>query len=153
MGGYKAILCPIDLGPNTDITLESARGLAEESGAKLILLHVVPLPIEVVGQPMLVEPLSYAQDEARARMEHLARSLKLEVPVEVTAVIGDPVREILNAIEEHDADLVVMATHSRTGLSHFFLGSVTARIVRDSPVPVLAVPVHHRRKNLTSVVI
>jgi nucleotide-binding universal stress UspA family protein len=153
MSGYKTILCPIDLGPNTDITLETARGLAEESGAKLVLLHVVPLPVEVVGQPMLVEPLSYAQDEARARIEHLARGLKLKVAVEVAVVIGDPVREILNAIEEYKADLVVMATHSRTGLSYFFLGSVAARIVRDSPVPVLTVPVHHRRKNLTSVVI
>lgn len=153
MGGYKTILSPVDLGPNTEITLETARGLAEANGAKLILLHVVPLPVEVVGQPMLVEPLSYAQDEARVRLEHLARNFNRKVPVEVAAVIGDPVREILNAIEERDADLVVMATHSRTGLSHFFLGSVTARIVRDSPVPVLAVPVHHRRKSLTSVVI
>ncbi len=153
MAGFKTILCPIDLGPNTDITLETARKLAEENGAKLVVMHVVPLPMEAVGQPLLVEPLSYAQDEARARIEHLVRGLNLKVPSEIAVVIGDPVREIIREIEERHADLVVMATHGRTGLSYFFLGSVAARIVRDSPVPVLTVPVHQRRKSLTSVVL
>lgn len=154
MGLFKTILCPVDLGPNTELTLEAARQLAEDSGAKLIVFHVVPLPIEVVGQPLLVEPLSFAQDEARARLEHLARGLALKIPFEVVAVIGDPGRDIIRAIDEHDADLVVMTTHGRTGLSHFFLGSVAARVVRESPVPVLTVPAHHaRRKSLTSVVI
>ena len=154
MGCFKTILCPIDLGPNTGMTLEAAWFLAEDSEAKLILLHVVPLPIEVVGQPLLVEPLSFAQDEARARMEHLAKELALKVPYEVAAVIGDPPREILRAIDEHDADLVVMTTHGRTGLSHFFLGSVATRVVRDSPVPVLTVPAHHaRRKNISPSVV
>jgi nucleotide-binding universal stress UspA family protein len=153
MAGFKTILCPIDLGPNTDITLETACKLAEENDAKLVVMHVVPLPMEAVGQPLLVEPLSFAQDEARVRIEHLVRGLNLNVPSEVAVVIGDPVREILHEIEERHADLVVMATHGRTGLSYFFLGSVAARIVRDSPVPVLTVPVHQRRKSLTSVVI
>ncbi len=153
MEGFKTILCPIDLGPNTHVTLETARKLAEKNAAKLVVLHVVPLPVEVVGQPLLVEPLSFAQDEARARIEHLVHGLQLKVSYEVVVVIGDPVREILRAIEEHDSDLVVMATHGRSGLSHFFLGSVAARVVRESPVPVLTVPVHHRRKSLTSVVI
>jgi nucleotide-binding universal stress UspA family protein len=154
MGIFKTILCPIDLGPNTGLTLDTARQLAEDSAAKLILFHVVPLPIEVVGQPLLVEPLSFAQDEARARMEQLAKGLGLKIPYEVVAVIGDPAREIVRAIDERNADLVVMTTHGRTGLSYFFLGSVAARVVRESPVPVLTVPAHHaRRKSLTSVVI
>jgi universal stress protein A len=151
MGYFKTILCPIDLGPNTEVTLETAQQLAENSGSKLILFNVVPLPVEVVGQPLLVEPLSYAQDEAHARIEHLAKGLGLKVPYEVVVVIGDPAHEIVRAIDEHHADLVVMATHGRTGLSHFFLGSVAARVVRESPVPVLTVPAHPaRRKHLTT---
>ena len=154
MGCFKTILCPIDLGPNTGLTLDAARLLAEDSKAKLILFHVVPLPLEVVGQPLLVEPLSFAQDEARARMEDLAKGLGLNVPCEAVAVIGDPPHEIIRAIDEHDADLVVMATHGRKGLSHFFLGSVAARVVRESPVPVLTVPAHHaRRKHLSPSVV
>lgn len=136
------------------MTLETAQRLAEDSGAKLILFHVVPLPVEMVGQPMLVEPLSFAQDEARARIELLAKRLGLKVPYEVVVVIGDPAREIVRAIGEHNADLVVMATHSRTGLRHFFLGSVAARVVRDSPVPMLTVPMDNaRRENPMSVAI
>jgi nucleotide-binding universal stress UspA family protein len=154
MGLFKTVLCPIDLGPNTGLTLDAARHLAEDSKAKLIVLHIVPLPLEAVGQPMLVEPLSSAQDEARARMEQLAKGLGLKVPYEVAAVIGDPSHEIIRAINEHDADVVVMATHGRTGLSRFFLGSVAERVVRESPVPVLTVPAHHaRKKSLTSVLI
>lgn len=154
MALFKTILCPIDLGPNTEATLATAQRLAEDSAAKLILFHVVPLPLEVVGQPLLVEPLSFAQDEARARIELLAKRLGLKVLYEVVVVIGDPAREIVRAIGEHDANLVVMATHGRTGLSHLFLGSVAARVVRDSPVPVLTVPMRNTRpENPTSVAI
>ncbi|HTW88175.1 MAG TPA: universal stress protein [Candidatus Binataceae bacterium] len=147
MSSFKTILCPIDLGPNTDATLETAQRLAEESGAKLILFHVVPLPVEMVGQPLLVEPLSFAQDEARTRIELLAKRLGLKVAYEVVVVIGDPAREIVRAVGEHEADLVVMATHGRTGLSHLFLGSVAARVVRDSSVPVLTVPMRNTRQD------
>lgn len=154
MGLFKTILCPIDLGPNTGLTLEAARQVAEDSGAKLIVFHVIPLPTEAVGQPLMVEPLSFEQDESRSKMEHLVKELGLKVPHEVVVVIGDAAHDIIRAVDEHDVDLVVMATHGRTGLSHFILGSVAERVVRESPVPVLTVPAHHaRRKGLTSVVI
>jgi len=54
-------------------------------------------------------------------------------------VTGDPAVAIGAAAEEHGADLIVMATHGRTGIGHFFLGSVTERVVRESPVPVMTV--------------
>jgi nucleotide-binding universal stress UspA family protein len=52
---------------------------------------------------------------------------------------GVPWREILSAVEDVAADLVVMGTHGRRGVSHALLGSVAEKIVRLSPVPVLTV--------------
>jgi len=52
---------------------------------------------------------------------------------------GSPVEEILNAVEECGACLIVMATHGRTGLSHVFLGSVTEKILRKATCPVYVV--------------
>lgn len=136
---FRTVLCAIDFGPHTDLTLEAARRVAEDAAGKLVLFHVVPLPIEAVGQPLLVEPFSGAEQDARERMKHLADRLDLKIPYEIAVVTGEPAPEIIRAAGEHHADLVVMATHGRTGLSHFFLGSVAERVVRESPVPVLTV--------------
>jgi nucleotide-binding universal stress UspA family protein len=50
------------------------------------------------------------------------------------------------AAQEHRADLIVMATHGRTGLSRFFLGSVAERVVRESTVPVLTIRAEQKKK-------
>jgi nucleotide-binding universal stress UspA family protein len=52
---------------------------------------------------------------------------------------GTPHREILAYVEEHDADLVVLGTRGQTGLERYLLGSVTERVLRSSPVPVMTV--------------
>ena len=52
---------------------------------------------------------------------------------------GEPIAEILRLAEEEKADLLVIATHGRTGLKHFFLGSVVERVIRHAHCPVLVV--------------
>ncbi|MCG1003142.1 MULTISPECIES: universal stress protein [Halobacterium] len=59
--------------------------------------------------------------------------------LETAVKYGNPYREIRSYIDEHDIDLVVMGTHGRSGLERYLLGSVTEKIVRTSPVPVLTV--------------
>jgi nucleotide-binding universal stress UspA family protein len=147
---FRTVLCSIDFGPNTDLALDAARQIAENAAGKLVLLYVVPLPVEWAGQPLFVEPLSGADQAARQRMETLAAGLNLKVPYEVVAVTGDPPLEISRVAQEHHVDLIVMATHGRTGLSHFFLGSVAERVVRESPVPVLTVRAHQTKRKYPS---
>lgn len=53
---------------------------------------------------------------------------------------GNPQEEIINTAESWDADLLVLGTHSRTGLAHFLVGSIAESVVRHSKVPVLVVP-------------
>lgn len=53
---------------------------------------------------------------------------------------GFPKEEILNTAKEWEADVIIMGTHGRTGLSHFFNGSIAEHVVRHACVPVLIVP-------------
>jgi universal stress protein A len=53
--------------------------------------------------------------------------------------IGRPYEEIITVAKEHKADLIIIATHGRSGLKHAFLGSTAERVVRHAPCPVLVV--------------
>jgi len=146
---FRKVLCAVDFSPSTKMTIETARQLAEANKGTVILLHVVPMPVEAIGQPLMVEPLSGAEDDARRRLNRIA-SEGLTNAYEIVVVTGDPAASIIEAAEEHGADLIVMATHGRTGLSHFFLGSVAERVVRESPVPVMTVRAPSEKHRLLS---
>lgn len=141
---FNRILCAIDFDPNSTQVMELARRVAEHTGAKLILFHVVPVPIQVVGQPIALEPFTAAETSAKMQLdkfaeEHLGTTA---VAYETVVTSGDPASEIVRAVREQNADLVMMATHGRMGLSHLILGSVAERVVRESPRPVLTVRGH-----------
>lgn len=138
---FRKILCAVDFDPNSIAALEMARKVAEQIGGKLTLLHVVPVPIPVVGQPISLEPFTAAETSARMRLEKLADEHlgAAAVPYDVLVTSGDPASEIVRLISGENVDLTVMATHGRTGLSHLILGSVAERVVRESPRPVLTV--------------
>jgi nucleotide-binding universal stress UspA family protein len=61
------------------------------------------------------------------------------VDVARRVVVGIPYRKIVEVAEEEKADLIVMTTHGRTGLSHLVMGSVAEKIVRTAPCPVLTI--------------
>ena len=135
---FRRVLCALDLGPASQMTIEMARQIAEADGGSVIFLHVVPMPVEAMGQPLMVEPLAGAEQDARRQLERLA--IESHSPqYEVEVVTGDPAASIIEAAKEHAADLIVLATHGRTGLSHFIVGSVCERVVRESSIPVLTV--------------
>ena len=73
-------------------------------------------------------------------------------PTSVTHSVawGDAVSQIVEYATTHEADLLVIATHGRTGLSHVLLGSVAEHIVRHSTVPVLTIHDPELRKKVTS---
>lgn len=134
---FNRILCPIDFDGNSLDALRMARRLAEHSRAKLHILHVVP-----PSDPMVVSaPLIAGQRENYARGE-LLRISKTEltgIDYETLLRFGHPAKEIIAAEAAMNAELVVMATHGRTGVSHLLLGSVAEKVVRESSCPVLTV--------------
>jgi nucleotide-binding universal stress UspA family protein len=137
MTPFKRVLCPIDLGGNSRQLLEFARKLVDSDTA-LVLFHVVPMPIEAVGQPVFIEPLSGSEHNAREALKKLAAEASVS-NAEIAVLTGEPAVEIIRAASDHSCDLIAIATHGRTGITHFLLGSVAERVVRESTVPVLTV--------------
>jgi nucleotide-binding universal stress UspA family protein len=110
----------------------------------LFLLHVVePLasPLDGYIPPDLITTLlDELEREAHMQLAHLLCEAG-DANVEVTrhVVVGVPYEKIIETAEAEHVNLIVMATHGRTGLSHLVLGSVAERVVRLAPCPVLTV--------------
>jgi nucleotide-binding universal stress UspA family protein len=103
------------------------------------VLYVDTLPFEPSEIPVR-QPLAEWKKDALAQMQLLIdQNLGTEAGCELVVEQGDAARNILEVTADLHPDLIVMATHGRTGLGHFFLGSVAERTVRESPVPVLTV--------------
>src|SRR5262245_60965743 len=91
--------------------------------------------------PHLVKTMmDYLQRQAHLDLAQILPETQ-DVKVEMTrrVVVGPPYREIVEVARAEQADLIVMATHGRTGLSHLFMGSVAERVVRAAPCPVLTI--------------
>ncbi|HEY1547535.1 MAG TPA: universal stress protein [Kofleriaceae bacterium] len=142
----KTILLPVDLGEGSDEALDYAVELARAFKARVHILHVVGIPS--MGVPEMGVAYSGAMmdgmmtDDLHALERMLAKhrgTCELGEPV---VKAGDPRDAINEAAKELGADLIVMATHGRSGISRVLLGSVTESVVRTAPCPVLTVKQH-----------
>jgi nucleotide-binding universal stress UspA family protein len=138
----RQILAPTDVSEYSKQAVACAYELAQAFDAKLLLLHVV----EPVDDPMRSYPhLVTMMLDDMERQAHLDLAQMLpeaqDVKVEVTrrVIVGPPYRTIVEVAEAEKVDLIVMATHGRTGLSHLVMGSVAERVVRMAPCPVLTI--------------
>jgi len=144
MGIFRKILCPLDFSRHSNRALDTACELARQNGASLTLMHAYvipsyPLPEGYVlaSSETVAEILSKTQ---HAMNEARAKAVAAGVPdVDIVMSEGAPFTEILRVARESTCDLIVIATHGRTGLKHALLGSVTEKVVRKSPCAVLVV--------------
>jgi nucleotide-binding universal stress UspA family protein len=141
----RSILAPTDFSPHSERAVRYACGLAERLGAELHLIHILSEILPAGPDPLLMPvmpPEYYEENEERAR-ETLGRLLDAAwgTPRSVVTAVrwGSPVEAIVAYAVDLKVDLVVIATHGRTGLSHVLLGSVAERIVREAPCPVLTI--------------
>jgi universal stress protein A len=142
---FNNILCPIDFDVNSLAALEMARELTRENRATLHVLHVVMPPYQLlISAPFLADR---ERHHASIRLNEIGRDLLRDVEHCLVLKVGDPAEKIINTAAEIEADLVVMATHGRTGMPRLFLGSVAEKVVRESSCPVLTfrtMPAHDR---------
>jgi nucleotide-binding universal stress UspA family protein len=141
---YRRILWPTDFSALAKAALPHAVGLASVAGAELVLLHVLPLPAmyavpEISGAVWV--PL---QRKIRAGAERRLRGLEKQAKgpnLRIHAVLaeGVPFLQILRVAKRLRCDLIVLATHGRTGLTHAIMGSVAENVIRRAPCPVLTV--------------
>lgn len=130
------IVFPTDFSHCGDAALSLATVLARDTGAKLIIAHVEEPPLAYGGGEMyygLPEPLT----EDLAQMLNKVRPLDPAVPCEHRLITGEPSDAIVRLADQEQADLIVMGTHGRTGLSRLLMGSVAESIVRNAKCPVL----------------
>ena len=142
----KRIVCPTDFSPTSSQAVDYAATLAEQFGAELILLHVVPemtYPLRSFGMaasfPNLHEEL---HDRARGALQQAAEQLEQKlkaVSVRIDIRDGEAHEATLECANDQQADMIVMGTHGHTGLTHALLGSTAEKIVRTAPCPVLTV--------------
>jgi nucleotide-binding universal stress UspA family protein len=133
------LLVPFDFESASERALEFAKSFAARLGDEVVLVHVYQLPVYTYpGFEPLAAP-AYYPEIAAAAQRALEAACQQAGGVRGLLREGDPAREILAAVQETGAELVVMGTHGRRGLAHLLLGSVTEKVVRASPVPVVTV--------------
>jgi nucleotide-binding universal stress UspA family protein len=145
---WKTILVPHDFSSSANHALAIARDEAKAHGAKILVLHVIELPSQFIADSVIMpEPTGapinvkdYAVRQAEAHLSDLAARLAKDGATITTFIrVGKPTDEITQFATENAVDLVIMGTHGRTGLAHMLLGSVTERVVRTCPMPVLTI--------------
>lgn len=138
----KKILCPVDHSECSYLALKYAISIALKDEAKLYLMHVIDSRLYDTEIYKFSPYKPNDIDIAKVR-EDLMKSLPDGtmdlLDVETIIVVGVPFNEIISAAKEIEADLIVIGTHGRTGLSHIMMGSVAEKVVRKSHCPVLTV--------------
>jgi len=144
MIALKTILFPTDFSDFSLYALDYAVSFARQYGAKLVLMHVVDVFLSdpAYFAPYVPDRRMFGDFEKKSR-ERLDEIVKTKVPdgipVEIVVKQGRPFVEIVREAREREVDLVVIATHGRTGLSHAMFGSTAEKVVRKAPCPVLSI--------------
>ena len=145
--GARRILVPVDFSKTSTKAVLAAQRLAAATPSEIVLLHVVQ-PVIIGASPdvygasqVLLSVVADQEKLAKRQIERLAARVRRQsgATVKTLVRVGAPYERILGAAERISADLIVMGTQGRSGLSHLFLGSVAERVVRLAKCPVLTV--------------
>jgi nucleotide-binding universal stress UspA family protein len=144
--GYPRVLWPTDLSRLAKMALPHALRSVEGSKGELVILHVLP----TVTAYMFPEIAGTAWDQidranrsiGKKKLDRIADEIRAEHPgirVQIVLAEGVVFDEVLRVARRLRCDLIVLATHGRTGLKHVLMGSVAENVVRRAPCPVLIV--------------
>lgn len=151
----KRILVPCDFSVTARSAYTFALDIARKTDAEVFVLKAIDFPFmyenSLAGTPYLFDPrelMKQLEEEARDSFGKMKAAHTLQHDVSFEVVQGPVSPTIRDFITSHDIDLVVMGTKGASGLSEFLIGSNTEKVVRTSPVPVLAV---RKAVNLSSI--
>ena len=136
---YDTILVPTDGSDHATRAAEHARYLARLFDATVHVISVVDVRsaeriVDGVGEGEFV---AHLEADAKKAVEAVEALVGERDSVQTAVIRGEPAQSILKYADEHDADLLVMGTHGRTGLTRYIAGSVTERVLRLAEIPVL----------------
>jgi len=155
---FKRILCPVDMSSFSLAAVKLAANIAEAGQSRLYLLHVVDNPFDELYMTSITQTdpagIDFYQKEfmrrpriLRATESHSQVLLKqfchdaVEHLPKIRYLVssGNPFDKILEAAESHRIDLIVLATHGRTGIKRLLIGNVAEKVVRHAVCPVLTI--------------
>ncbi|OPY66278.1 MAG: Stress response protein NhaX [Syntrophorhabdus sp. PtaU1.Bin050] len=141
------ILVPTDFSEYSDKALGKALDVAKESGAEVLLLHVIHQDFQtcVVDYCFTTDEIdrirngmiSSATENIQKELEKFPLSKEVKISTDVKN--GIPYEEILKEQGEKDIDLIVIASHGRSGLKKYLMGSVATRVIKGAQCEVLLV--------------
>jgi nucleotide-binding universal stress UspA family protein len=144
------LLVAVDFSVFSEEAMHFAAELAEGLKAQLLVLHVVHDPAEAPGFYIQKEKnrklLKTMEEVAEEMMEKFLHKMRQTYPDRMPIkealpllVVGTPVSRIVEIAEKKQAQMIIVGSHGRSGVSHFLLGSKAERVVQLSPIPVTVV--------------
>ena len=144
MKTFRRVMVATDFTSASTAALREAVHMAQGGYSELIVVHAYATPN--VSQAEAVAPGVYQEWERNVRLSVETKlsvlidgARKAGVNARALAVSGTPDEAIAEAAKRNGADLLVMGTHGRKGVSRFFLGSVASRVISTAPCPVMTV--------------
>lgn len=139
----KKILVPFDFSDQAIEALKFAVTLSEKEKAEILLVHSIELPVLSESSLVLSFEQDYMKDQKAVTEKKLSKAaerwVKKAARVTLDVEFGGTIDSIERRIKASGADVVVMGTHGASGLREYTIGSNTEKVVRRSPVPVIAV--------------
>jgi nucleotide-binding universal stress UspA family protein len=149
----KTILIPTDFSENATIAVNYGFNIAKKMKAKVVLFHANHVPVITPNTPASVYDELIKSEEAKVikklyklREEYIEKFEinEDEQSVEAVVSVGFATDEVIEYSKEKDVSLIVMGTQGAGGLKKLIIGTNAASIIRNSPIPVLAVPNNYK---------
>jgi len=140
----RKILVPTDFSEDSDLAFRMALSIAVKYQARIFLLHVISeqsladycLDQGIVDR-VLNESIVFSNEKLQEVIDKNQQSGNIKVIPDVRK--GQPYEEILKEASERKIDLIVIASHGKTGLQKYFIGSVTEKVMKEAKCPVLLI--------------
>jgi len=140
----RKILVPTDFSEDSDLAFRMALSIAVKYQARIFLLHVISeqsladycLDQGIVDR-VLNESIVFSNEKLQEVIDKNQQSGNIKVIPDVRK--GQPYEEILKEASERKVDLIVIASHGKTGLQKYFIGSVTEKVMKEAKCPVLLI--------------
>ncbi len=147
---FKTLLVPLDGSELSESILPRVIAVARPSNTRVILLQAhEPMDHGVrvaMGEELAGKLDTVTREDTEAYLNKIAGDLANQgIVADIALAEGKPAEAILDYVTTHAIDLIVMASHGRSGLSRWAFGSVAEKVLRQSPVPVLIGPVSGAR--------
>lgn len=144
---YKKVLFCTDFSKNSDCAFDYAFGIAKRDEGVLYILHVIPTSKDrdnlercLTKEELERVKATLKKDREEMYQDRYLSHIKDKTKVQIVTKSGREDKKILEFAKKEHIDIIVIGTHGRTGIEHFFIGSVAEKIIRYSPIPVFIIP-------------